>query len=140
MPERWWIPVLAAVVGLIGGVGGAYVGGEVANKGQEQQFENQRTAELQDLLIDAYARYLRDATATWFAATVEDPRFEEARTKKLAAEALASETEVEFEAASSAVDDAAKGLYDAVTRPRLLPTFEDRRQDFIDAAGRSLDG
>jgi hypothetical protein len=51
MPERWWIPVLAAVVGLIGGVGGAYVGGEVANSGQKQQFENQRTAEVQDLLI-----------------------------------------------------------------------------------------
>jgi hypothetical protein len=106
---------------------------------QGATFENQRTAELQDLLIDAYARYLRDATATWFAATLEDPRFEEARTKKLAAEALASETEVEFEAVS-AVDDAAKRRYHAVTKPRLLTTFKDRRPDFIDAAGRSLDG
>jgi hypothetical protein len=139
MPERWWIPVLAAVVGLIGGVGGAYVGGEVANKGQEQQFENQRTAELQDLLIATYARYLRDATAT-AVATAEDPKLEAAHTKGLAARALASETEVEFEAASGEVDNAAQRLYDAVTTTRLMDTFEARRQEFIDAAGRSLDG
>jgi hypothetical protein len=134
MPGGWWIPVLAAVVGLVGGIGGAYVGGEVSNNGQEQQFENQRTAELQDLLIDAYASYLRDATTVWVAATGEDPD-----TRQLAAEALASETEVEFEAASPGVDDAAKQLFDAATKARLLSTFEDARDDFIDAAGRSLD-
>jgi len=139
MPERWWIPVLAAVVGLIGGVGGAYVGGEMANKGQARQFENQRTAEVQDLLIDAYARYLRDASAT-FVAVAEDKQIAHARTKALAGRALASETEVEFLAASSAVDDAAKRVYDAVTKAPLHPTFEDRRDEFIDAAGRSLDG
>jgi hypothetical protein len=139
MPERWWIPVLAAVVGLIGGVGGAYVGGEVANRGQEQQFENQRTAELQDLLIGAYARYLRDASAT-FVAVAEDKQIAHAHTKALAGQALASETEVEFLAAPSAVDDAAQRVYDAVTKAPLHPTFEDRRREFIDAAGRSLDG
>jgi len=139
MPERWWIPVLAAVVGLIAGVGGAYVGGEVANKGQQQQFENQRAAEVQDLLIAAYARYLRDATAT-AAATGDDRQQKHAKTKELAARALASETEVEFKAASPAVDDAARRLYDAVTRPQLLDTFEAERQRFIDAAGRSLEG
>jgi hypothetical protein len=135
MPGGWWIPVLAAVVGLVGGVGGAFVGGEVANKGQEQQFENQRTAELQDLLIDTYGTYLRDATTTWFAAKSGDPSFEQ-----LAAEALASETEVEFLAASPEVDDAAQQLYDAVTETERLNTFERERQQLIDAAGRSLDG
>ena len=137
MPERWWIPVLAAALGLIGGVAGAYVGGEVSNKGQQQQFENQRQAELQDLLIDAYARYLRDASDL-FAAVDEDKSGAQARTKALARRAFAGETEVEFLAASGEVDLAAQRVFDAAAQWKLHSTFVDRRQDFIDAAGRSL--
>ena len=37
MNERW-IPVLAAVVGGLGGMGGALVGGSVANQGQEREY------------------------------------------------------------------------------------------------------
>ena len=59
MNERW-MPVLAGIVGVVGGVGGAYVGGAVANRGQEQQFEKSRAAQLQDVRKDAYVKYVRE--------------------------------------------------------------------------------
>jgi len=52
---------MAAVLGLIGGIGGAYIGGKVANEGQQEQFKNQRIAQIQDLLIADYGKYLRAA-------------------------------------------------------------------------------
>jgi hypothetical protein len=56
-----WLPALAAALGLVGGIGGAYIGGLVANEGQETQFRNQRVAQIQDLLVGTYGRYLRTA-------------------------------------------------------------------------------
>ena len=56
--ERW-IPLLAAVIGLVGGTLGAFIGGWVANEGQEQRFENERIAEIRDLRIDAYTDLLQ---------------------------------------------------------------------------------
>jgi hypothetical protein len=44
MSDRW-VPIVAAVVGVIGGMGGAYIGGSVANEGQRQRFEEQQVAE-----------------------------------------------------------------------------------------------
>ncbi len=58
MGERWF-PVLAAALGLIGGVAGAAVGGYIANQGQEQRFEEERAARIRDLRIDTYVRFLR---------------------------------------------------------------------------------
>jgi hypothetical protein len=56
-----WVPVLAAFVGLIGGLGGAYIGGSVANKGQHQQFKDERKAATADLRRATYANYLQVA-------------------------------------------------------------------------------
>lgn len=60
MSERW-MPVIAAILGLVGGVGGALVGGWVANHGQEQRFNEQRTAQREDFRRDTYARFLTAA-------------------------------------------------------------------------------
>ncbi|HEX2458985.1 MAG TPA: hypothetical protein VHJ58_02460, partial [Vicinamibacterales bacterium] len=60
MADRW-LPVLAAVVGLLGGIGGAAVGGYVANKGQEQQFEEERAARIRDVRLQTYVSFLRAA-------------------------------------------------------------------------------
>src|SRR5918993_2442304 len=57
MDDRW-IPVLAGVIGLIGGVGGAVVGGVIANEGQEEQFEKDRAAELQDVREQTYVKFV----------------------------------------------------------------------------------
>lgn len=56
-----WIPVLAATLGVVGGMGGALVGGHIANQGQEQQFRDERIAARHDLRQDSYANYLQAA-------------------------------------------------------------------------------
>jgi hypothetical protein len=56
-----WLPVVAAILGVLGGVAGAAVGGYIANKGQEQQFEAERAARMLDMRIDAYVRFLVNA-------------------------------------------------------------------------------
>jgi hypothetical protein len=56
-----WMPVLAAVVGVLGGVGGAIAGGAVANSGQEQGFDRERLAAIQDLRIEVYGNYVATA-------------------------------------------------------------------------------
>jgi len=48
------------VVGVIGGLGGAVIGGYVANEGQEQRFHDERTAHIQDLRRDRYVNYVRE--------------------------------------------------------------------------------
>lgn len=58
VPDRW-IPILAATVGVLGGMGGALVGGYISNQGQERQFEDQRKAAVDDLRQDSYANYLQ---------------------------------------------------------------------------------
>ena len=57
MNERW-IPILAGVIGVVGGVGGAVVGGVIANEGQEEQFEKDRAAEVQDLREQTYVKFV----------------------------------------------------------------------------------
>jgi hypothetical protein len=57
------IPLLVAAVGVAGGVGGAFVGGKMANEGQEKQSESERAAAKQALRVDAYADYLGSAEA-----------------------------------------------------------------------------
>ena len=58
-----WMPLLAAAVGVLGAVAGALVGGAVANSGQEQGFERQRAADIQDLRIKTYGEFLGTARA-----------------------------------------------------------------------------
>jgi hypothetical protein len=58
MSDRW-VPIVAAVVGVIGGMGGAYIGGSVANEGQRQRFEEQQAAERQELRRSTFAEYLK---------------------------------------------------------------------------------
>jgi uncharacterized protein YukE len=55
-----WVPVLAAIVGVLGGMGGALIGGYVANEGQQQRFEDERAAHVQDLRRGTYAEYVRE--------------------------------------------------------------------------------
>jgi hypothetical protein len=56
-----WVPVVAAILGLLGGMGGAAVGGYIANQGEQQRFERERAAQIRDLRLDAYVTLLRAA-------------------------------------------------------------------------------
>jgi hypothetical protein len=57
MNDRW-LPVFAAILGVLGGVGGAAVGGYIANQGQEQQLEAERATRMRELRIDTYVKFL----------------------------------------------------------------------------------
>jgi hypothetical protein len=56
-----WVTVVAAVLGLLGGMAGAAVGGYIANRGEQQRFEHERAAEIRDLRLDTYVMLLRAA-------------------------------------------------------------------------------
>lgn len=53
-----WLPILAAAVGVLGGVLGAVAGGWIANKGQESSFERERKAQIQDMRMEVYADFV----------------------------------------------------------------------------------
>jgi hypothetical protein len=53
-----WLPILAAALGVLGGVLGALVGGTIANNGQKDRFESERAAAIQDLRVEAYSDYV----------------------------------------------------------------------------------
>lgn len=61
-----WMPVVAAALGLLGGMGGAYIGGSVANQGQEQRFREERATRIEDSRRDTYVAYLRELENHFF--------------------------------------------------------------------------
>jgi hypothetical protein len=61
--ESRWVPVLAAAVGVLGGVGGAYVGGSLGRMpGEDNRIASERRAQVQDLRTRVYGDFLRSAT------------------------------------------------------------------------------
>ena len=65
MLERW-TAVVAATLGLFAGMGGAFIGGNVANKGQQQLFREQRATRLEDARRATYVAYLRELENHFF--------------------------------------------------------------------------
>jgi hypothetical protein len=66
MSERW-VPVIAAIVGVLGGMGGALIGGYVANNGEQQRFKEQQAARTQDFRRDTIVKFLAAAEKLRFA-------------------------------------------------------------------------
>jgi len=61
-----WIPIFAAAVGVLGGVGGAIVGGSLANAAEETRLESEREAAIVDLRRATYAKWVGAADAYAF--------------------------------------------------------------------------
>jgi hypothetical protein len=59
------MPIVAAAIGLLGGLGGALVGGWLANETQERRFEKERAAAKQVLLRETYGTYIGTAQEVW---------------------------------------------------------------------------
>jgi hypothetical protein len=134
MSERW-IPLLAAVVGLAGGTVGAYVGGSVANEGQQQRFENEQTAETRNLRLEAYAGLLEACESAYFIdgeATIEE-RVADLRTAQARATLVTSSTEVREAARQLGPDEGACGTGKRI----VLNSAED---SFIEAAQSEVTG
>jgi CHASE1-domain containing sensor protein len=130
MAERW-LPVLAAVLGLLGGIGGAAVGGYVANKGQEQRFEEERAARIRDVRLDTYVKFLRAAENEHFDAGASDEII------------FRAEAEVDLVASSDALRGAAAMLTDTVLNNEDTEIWERKisktRKLFVGLAHAEID-
>ena len=130
MPEHW-LPVLAAVLGLLGGIGGAAVGGYVANRGQEQRFEEERAARIRDVRLDTYVRFLRAAENEHFHSGLSDDVITHA------------ELEVALIARSDALREAAATLTDTVLSGENTEAWErkirEARKLFVDLAHSEIE-
>jgi hypothetical protein len=135
MSERW-IPVLSAVVGVIGGLGGAVIGGYVANEGQEQRFHDERAAHVQDLRRDRYVNYVRELIKLTVVGGVP-------------VQASTAQTEVDLLSSSRAVQRAARELGEAAGElneamkqgdaPKEARTFSRKLDRFIEVAHKEVE-
>jgi hypothetical protein len=133
--ERW-IPILSAIVGLVGGIGGAAIGGQIANEGQAQLRQDERTAELNNLLIDTYSRYLRTAASAQIAHTGGE--LSQAEANRIGGELEAGAAEVSLVTNSDQVEDAADRLEEAVIAQVGMGGYRRARDRFIEAADASF--
>lgn len=122
MIERW-VPVVAALLGILGGMGGAYVGGSVANNGQEQRFKAERATRIEDSRRDTYVKYIRELESHFFLGGTP----EKARAAQ-AAVLLVS---------SPAIREAARKVGQAVNGSDLR-SYTRARDEFIDLAQHEL--
>jgi hypothetical protein len=125
-----WLPVLAAILGVLGGVAGAAVGGYVANKGQEQRLEAERDSRMLDQRVDAYVRFLRAVeNEASDAGLYEDAIFKTAA------------TEVELVARNAALQRAARRLKDEITdyEEGNPGPYTQARRKFIELANADIE-
>lgn len=140
MSERW-IPIFAAVVGLLGGVGGAAIGGSIANNGQQDRLIQERQTHLEDLLIETFSKYVETAGSAAFQLQDSPPGNIKAR---IMGEVEAAQAQVEFVTSVPEVRDAALALEDllaSVAIDKTSVTYKDyktARDKFIATAGRSI--
>jgi len=127
LAERW-VTVLAAVLGLLGGMAGAAVGGYVANEGQEQRFEHERATELRDLRIDTYVKFLRAA---------EGEHNRPVETQDVIVRTASAE--VSLVARDPAIRDAASKLTEEALFGNSEATYTGLRNDFIELAQADLE-
>ena len=136
MSDRW-IPILAAIVGLVGGLGGAAIGGSIANEGQEQQFRNQRIADLNNLLNETYSRYLRTSATAYLDRTAGGISRKELI--RIQGELEGGAAQVVMLVNDPAVEDAAERLERAVVDDGVdFKTYRTARDAFIKAADASF--
>jgi hypothetical protein len=132
-----WMPLFAAAMGVFGAVAGALVGGSVANSGQEQGFERQRAAAIQDLRIKTYGDFL--GTANALLATAKFDTNPEKQGKPYVA-LQAAEARVELIAETQEVESAASKVIDATeddpskTLKEQLAAYQKATIDFRGAA------
>ena len=127
MPERW-LTVLAAVLGLLGGMAGAAVGGYVANEGQEQRFEHERARELRDLRINTYVKLLRAA---------EGEHNRPVETQDVIVRTASAE--VSLVARDPAIRDAASRLTEEALFANSEAAYMRLRDDFIELAQAEIE-
>jgi hypothetical protein len=142
MSERW-IALLAAGIGVVGGVGGAAIGGSIANQGQRERSQTEREAQIQDLLVDTYSSYIRTAGGAYFA-LAGNPGLSDAKKSQLIGAVEGGQAEVVFITASDDVAQTSDRIEELLTElangtPVRRDTYRDARNDFITAAEQSIE-
>jgi hypothetical protein len=107
------MPLFAAAVGVLGRVGGALVGGFIANQGQEEGFRRERAAAKQDLRMEAYADFLGTAQGLVTRILVEG---DEAKAEEWLVKLWVSQARVLLVFENPEVAEAATRLGDEVAR------------------------
>jgi hypothetical protein len=133
MSERW-VPLLAAVVGLLGGIGGAYVGGTVANQRQQDRFEYEQSAEARNLRMDAYVDFLKACETAFNFSDKLDP----VQVSRGVGELYAAQSRASLVTSSASVADAAGRLARACQVSKSDPVVGEPGRRFIDAAQGEL--
>lgn len=132
-----WMPMLAAGLGVLGGIGGTLVGGYVANQGQEKRLDQERAAAIADLRIAAYGDYLgaaQEVVATALA------RRSQADVNAAYIRLSIAEARVVLVAQDDKVSEAAETLRLAVTADDQLSPEEQATIDaYNEAADQFLD-
>jgi hypothetical protein len=123
-----WMPILAASVGVLGGLGGALVGGFLTNRGQAEEFKRERAAAKQELRREAYADYLGTAEGFVVSFAVEPEttagdRALEAQRRALFVQLFVSRARVFLAFENDAVLKAAEAISDEITSK---PTAEEK--------------
>jgi hypothetical protein len=146
-----WMPILAAGLGVLGGIAGAFIGGYVANEGQERRFESERAAANQDLRREAYVTYLgtaQEVIATELAESVKaEPS--QAAINAVAVRLYVAEARVVLVAEKDAVTDAAAALREALiigpsdvskTHAELQEEYDQAADNFLAVTRDELEG
>jgi riboflavin synthase alpha subunit len=121
--ERW-IPLVAAAVGLLGGMGGAFIGGWVANEGQQQRFEAEQVAQTRDLRIETYSEFLKACGEVQLEGT-----------RANIAKVNAAEARVSLVTSSTEVREAASEFRKVALADNVPESaFTDARDRFVEAA------
>lgn len=142
------MPVFAALVGVLGGVGGAIVGGVLANSGQEEAFLRERKAHEKDLRLATYSTYVSAVDAFIGKVSVAENRFDftdSSDTNRDAINDFINEEASEVLEAAAAVElladtdvrSAALTLRDRITNIQGVPPgalWRKLRLDFIEQA------
>jgi len=135
MSERW-IPIVAAIVGLAGGIAGAAIGGSIANEGQEKLFKNERVADLNNLLNETYSRYLRTAATAYVHRT--GGGVSRKQLIRIQGDVEGGAAEVVLLTNVPAVEETAEALEKAVVDGVDFKTYRNARDGFIEAADASF--
>ena len=119
-------------------MGGALIGGFVANQGQEEQFENERMAAVQDVHREAYATYLAATIRTLHQlelkerGSVSEEEYDESADTAVDAESVV------LLLADRDLEDVTIRLTNALTTSDMETVQKTTLREFIDLAKKDL--
>jgi hypothetical protein len=126
------MPLLAAGLGVVGGIAGAFIGGSLANEGQERRLKSERSDAAQALRRETYAEFIGSADEVALALQASSPDQIVSAFGRL----LGAKGRVLIVAEDNAeVGDAAGDAFDALSlaNDEFLKEEDEKKQEKLDA-------